>query len=178
MTWRPSPVPALAVALLLSAVDAGAHSGPPFPILSDAIRGAYNISIWSDPDTTDDGKAAGQFWIVLAAADKKTTIPDGTRASVVIRPLDREGGVREGRASPVQGSVARQFVVLVMDHEGPFGVHVTVEGPLGPAVADTRVDATYDLRPAPALLALYVFPFVAVGALWMKALLRRRRHHS
>lgn len=179
MTRRRSRVPAFAVAVLLSATGVRAHSGPPFPILSNAISGPYSISIWSDPDTTDDGKAAGRFWIVLEAADKKTPIPDGTQASVVIRPLDREGRVREGRASAVDGSVARQFVALVMDHEGPFGVHLTIEGPLGRGIAEARVDATYDLRPAPALLALYLFPFVAVGALWMKALLRRRhRRHS
>ena len=46
---------------------------------------------------------------------------------------------------------------------------------LGWAVVDSNVDATYDLRPAPWLLALYLFPFVAVGALWGKVLLRRRR---
>ena len=63
-----------------------------------------------------------------------------------------------------------------MDHEGPFGVQVTVDGPLGRARRrQPTVDATYDLRPAPALLAVYIFPFVAIGALWVKVLLRRRR---
>ena len=52
-----------------------------------------------------------------------------------------------------------------MDHEGPFGVRVTVDGPLGRAAVDSQVDATYDLRPAPGLIALYLVPFV----------LRRRR---
>jgi hypothetical protein len=39
---------------------------------------------------------------------------------------------------------------------------------------ESEVDATYDLRPAPALLLLYLMPFVAVGLLWAKLLLRRR----
>ena len=47
--------------------------------------------------------------------------------------------------------------------------------PLGRAEVDSRVDATYDLRPAPWLIALYLLPFVAIGALWGKVLLRRRR---
>jgi hypothetical protein len=152
-----------------------AHSGPPFPILSDRAAGPYSISIWTDPDTTDDGKPAGQFWVVLAAADGKSAIPAGTQASVAIRPLDREGPTREGRAEPVDGSMTRQFVALLMDHEGPFGVRVTVDGPLGRAAVDSQVNGTYDLRPAPALLALYLVPFVLVGGLWVKVLLHRRQ---
>ena len=61
----------------------------------------------------------------------RSAIPAATQASVAIRPLDREGPTREGRAEPVNGSVTRQFVALLMDHEGPFGVRVTVDGPLG-----------------------------------------------
>jgi hypothetical protein len=89
--------------------------------------------------------------------------------------LDREGPTRESRADPVKGKVGRQFVALVIDHEGPFGVHLTIDGPLGRAVVDSQVDATYDLRPAPWLIALYLLPFLAIGALWGKVLLRRRR---
>jgi hypothetical protein len=66
----------------------------------------------------------------------------------------------------------------VLDHEGPFAVHVDVEGPLGRAGVDARVDATYDLRPAPYMLAWYLGPFVIVGILWTRLLLRRRAARS
>jgi hypothetical protein len=165
----------LAAAFVLAAFSrVEAHSGPPFPILSNQAAGSYSVSIWTDPDTTDDGKAAGQFWVVLDAADGRTAIPAGTRTSVAIRPLDRPGAVREGQAAPVDGALTRQFVALLMDHEGPFGVHVTIDGPLGPAAVDAQVSATYDLRPSPWLFFLYLFPFVALGGLWMKVLMRRR----
>lgn len=176
MTRSAASTTLLALAALLACEGVvQAHGGPPFPILSNQIVGAYDISIWTDPDTTDDGKPAGQFWVVLDPADKSRTIPPGTQASVAIRPSDREGLVQAGKADMVDGLVTRQFVALLMDHEGPFGVQVTVEGPLGRAEVESRVDATYDLRPAPALIALFLFPFVAVGALWAKMLLRRRR---
>jgi hypothetical protein len=176
MTRHRLAAASLALAAIWGAAGvAEAHSGPPFPILSDRIAGAYRVSIWTDPDTTDDGKAAGQFWVVLEAADGRSAIPAATQATVAIRPLDREGPAREGRAEPVNHSVTRQFVALLMDHEGPFGVRVTVDGPLGRASIDSQVDATYDLRPARGLLALYLLPFVLVGGLWVKALLRRRR---
>ena len=175
---RPAPpLTAVAVAgLLLCSRVIHAHSGPPYPIVSNRIVGAYSISIWTDPDTTDDGKPAGQFWVVLAAADRATTIPSGTQATVSIRPIDRQGPTLTGRADPVKGALTNQFVALLMDHEGPFDVRVAVSGPLGRAEVESRVDATYDLRPAPGLIALYLFPFVAIAALWVKVLLRRRRY--
>jgi hypothetical protein len=150
-----------------------AHSGPPFPILSDRVAGPYRVSLWTDPDTTTDGSAAGQFWLVLQLADGSQVPPD-THAIVAIHPLDRAGPERSARTAPADGDPARQFVALLMDHEGPFAVRATISGPRGPAVVDARVDATYDLRPARWLVAVYLMPFVAVGFLWLKLLLRRR----
>jgi len=152
-----------------------AHSGPPFPVLSNRIIGAYDISIWTDPDSTDDKTPAGKFWIVIDPSSRGGSIPAGTRATVTIKALDRPGEAISGPTQPVEGSVSRQFVALLMDHEGPFAVQVDVDGPLGHANVDSKVDATYDLRPAPIMLAVYIFPFVAVGALWVKVLMRRRR---
>ena len=74
----------------------------------------------------------------------------------------------------MRGDVTNQFAALLMDHEGRFAVHVTVQGPLGHAAVDAEVDATYDLRPPAYLLALYLAPFIAVGVLWGRLMLRRR----
>jgi hypothetical protein len=165
-------------ALLAREILLHAHSGPPFPIVSDRIVGAYRLSIWTDPDTTDDGTPAGQFWVTLDPANGSGAVPAATHATVAIRPLDRDGPTRTGQATPVNGSTERQFIALLMDHEGPFSVHLTVDGPLGRVEIDSQVDATYDLRPSPAMLAVYLFPFVAIGALWVKVLLRRRQHQQ
>ena len=62
-----------------------------------------------------------------------------------------------------------------MDHEGRFHVRVTIVGPLGPAEVEADVDATYDLRPPPAMIAVYLIPFAAIGFLWLKLMLKRRR---
>jgi hypothetical protein len=164
-----------AALIILLARGLDAHSGPPFPIVTNQIAGPYSVSIWTDPDTTDDGTAGGQFWVTLEGAQGDTAVPVGTIASVSIRPLDRSGPSRDGRAAPVAGDARQQFVALVMDHEGPFAVRVDIDGPKGSARIDTQVAATYDLRPSPGLLALYLLPFVAVGALWVKVLLHRRR---
>ncbi len=161
-------------ALVLVHHRVAAHDGPPFPIVSNQIAGPYAISVWADPDTTDDGTAGGQFWVTLAASGGAKTVPAGTIATVLIRPLDRNGPPREGQAAPLSGDAGRQFVALVLDHEGRFAVRVTVDGPSGRGQVESQVDATYDLRPPPGLLLVYLMPFVAVGALWVKVLLRRR----
>ncbi len=151
-----------------------AHSGPPFPIVEDRVVGPYIVAIWTDPDATDDQSAAGKFWITVRPATRAATTPDGTQVQVSIKPLDRAGPQRVGRAEPLNGDVQRQFVALLMDHEGRYAVHVNVAGPLGPADVDTETDATYDLRPRPILMLLFVAPFVLIGFVWGKLLITRR----
>ena len=166
---------AIAVAtLVLVPHGAAAHDGPPFPIASRQVAGPYAVSVWTDPDTTDDGTPAGRFWVTLESAGSATHVPAGTSATVSIRPLDRAGPPREGRAAPIAGDSGRQFVALVIDHEGRFAVRVTVDGPGGHGEIESEVTATYDLRPPPGLLLLYLLPFVALGGLWLKVLRRRR----
>jgi hypothetical protein len=145
--------------------------------VSDRVAGAYQVSIWADPDATDDRSAAGKFWVTLQAVDPARagrTIPAGTRVDVVIKPLDREDGEVSARAEPINGEAARQFVALVMDHEGPFGVRVTIDGTLGRADVQTSTDATYDLRPRPILIVIFVLPFLLVGFVWGKLLIKRK----
>jgi hypothetical protein len=165
---------AFASALVAVSTAVGAHAGPPFAILSDQTVGPYVVSIWTDPDTTDDGSPGGQFWVRLEPAAREDALPPHTRVTVAIRALGRTGPALTSTASPVRGDVTNQFAALVMDHEGRFAVHVAVDGPLGAATVDAEVDATYDLRPAPYLLVLYLVPFVLVGLLWGRLLIRRR----
>jgi hypothetical protein len=170
-------VAALLGGVLIAAlpVVVGAHSGPPFPIVSDRTLGPYRLSIWTDPDTTDDGSAAGQFWVMLQPADSATALPSATRATVAVTPADGRAGETSRQTEPVNGDATRQFAALVLDHEGPFAVHVSIAGPLGSAEIGTAVDATYDARPAPGLVVVYLMPFVLVGWLWGRKLLQRRR---
>jgi hypothetical protein len=163
-------------AVALAGGTVRAHSGPPFPIATDRVVAAYRVSVWADPDATDDRSAAGQFWVMLQPSRTGDAIPVGTRVDVTIRPLDRPGAAQTGRAEPVNADVARQFVALVMDHEGPFDVRVAIDGPLGQADVDASTDATYDLRPRPLLMIVFVMPFLVVGFIWGKLLIRRRMH--
>jgi hypothetical protein len=169
---------ALIVGILTTGATVCAHSGPPYPIVSNQIAGAYEISLWTDPDTTDDGSAAGKFWVTMGPARKGDVLAPATRVNVSIWPTDRQGSVRTGSADPVGHEPSSRFVALVMDHEGPYAVRVKIEGPLGPADVEAAVDATYDLRPRPIMLGLALMPFLLVGFLWVKLLLRRRKGSS
>jgi hypothetical protein len=168
-------VRATAVALIfLLDVPARAHSGPPFPIVTSRITGTYQVSVWTDPDSTDDASAAGRFWVTLKASSG-AVLPADTRVSVTINPAGRPDSQNITRAEPVANDPTHRFAALVMDHEGRFHVRVTIDGSLGPGEVEADVDATYDLRPPPLMIAIYLMPFVAIGFLWLKLLLRRRR---
>ena len=163
----------LSCGLLLCASAAAAHDGPPYPIVSNQVLGAYRISVWTDPDTTDDGTAGGQFWVMIdSAAGDSVSAQVTTR--ITIRPLDRSGSPHTAAALPVGGDVTRRFVALPMDHEGRFGVRLEVEGVAGQHSVESEVQATYDLRPSRLLLGVYLLPFLLVGSLWTTLLIRRR----
>lgn len=157
---------------LLGAGVATSHSGPPFPILSDRVVGAYKISVWTDPDTTDDRTPGGKFWVIAQSADGSEPGAD-TRVVVVARPLDRPGPEQRTAAASQQGASSRYFAGLVLDHEGKWQVEVLLDGPGGAASTSAEVDATYDLRPPVVVLPFLLLPFLLVGFLWFKALRTR-----
>jgi hypothetical protein len=151
-----------------------AHSGPPFPIVNDRVVGAYNVAIWTDPDATDDQTAAGKFWVTVQPVAHGTALPESTQVHVSVTPLDRAGPQRSATAERINGDVRRQFAAVLMDHEGHYGVHVTIDGPLGTSNVDADTDATYDLRPRPILTVLFLAPFLLVGFVWGKLLIKRK----
>lgn len=163
-----------ALTVLLAGGSTLAHTGPPFPIVSSRNTGPYEVSVWTDPDSTEDGSAGGRFWVTVRPSSGGA-LPAETRVNVAIEPLDRPGPTTSASAEPVAADSSQRFAALVMDHEGRFRVRVTFDGPLGPARVEAEVDATSDLRPSPTVVAVYLVPFVVIGFLWVKLLLRRRR---
>ena len=166
---------ALTCGLLLVAAVAWAHDGPPYPIVSNQLLGRYRISVWTDPDTTDNGSAGGQFWVMIDPARAGDVVPSDVQAVVTIRPLDRQGLPVMAHADFVNQDPSRQFATVTMDHEGRFAVHVDVESESGRVSVDSEVQATYDLRPTRFMLAIYLLPFLLAGFLWTTLLVRRRR---
>lgn len=121
------------------------HRFPSCPIGS---VGAYRLSVWTDPDSTDDGSPGGRFWVTLQSNRDVRDAPADTKVVVTIRPIDRAGEPRTATAHPVGGDVSNQLAELVMDHEGRFAVGVAVTGALGEVAVEAEVAATYDSAPA------------------------------
>jgi tetratricopeptide (TPR) repeat protein len=166
---------ALAIAAALGASPAArAHDGPPFPIVEERLAPPYEVSVWTDPDATDDGSAGGQFWVIVRDASGSPA-PPGTRVALAVSAR-RGGPARAAAAEPSPRDASRFFGAVVLDHEGAWDVRVTVAGPLGSATVESEIEATYDLRPPPGMLLVYLLPFVAVGLLWLRAILGRRRY--
>jgi hypothetical protein len=175
---RGAVIALLTCRFLFVATVASSHGGPPYPIVSNQVAGAYRISVWTDPDTTDDGSAGGQFWVMIDPAAAGGSVAPQVNALVTIRPLDREGVPVTAPTLPMSGDVTRRFAALPMNHEGRFAVRVDVESEAGRVSVDSEVQATYDLRPSRLMLAVYLLPFLLAGSLWTMLLIRRRRAHT
>jgi hypothetical protein len=157
-------------------VPLAAHNGPPFPVVTDRAAGSYIVSLWADPDTSDDGDADGRFWVVVNPATKGTVLPTDTVVQISIWPVERRESVRTETANPDEPEPSRRTAAFVIDREGKYGVKATIAGSLGPAEIETSIDAQYDARPRPALIAIFALPFVLIGFVWLRLLLRRRSH--
>lgn len=151
----------LAILLLLLPVRLHAHAGPPFPIVVDRPVGPWKVSLWTDPDI-----GTGVVFVIPEGPGQ----PGSVR--VTAQPVD--GGLpeavyeteRQGRPDD-----ARYFTQVKFDHGGMWRLRATLEGH---GSVEAEVEATPDGVLGPWELGLYLLPFLAVGFLWIKAVLRRR----
>ena len=162
--------------LLVASIALEAHNGPPFPVITDRTVGNYVISLWADPDASDDGDADGRFWVVVNPAAKGTALPADTVVRIAIWPAKHLEAIRTETAVADDREPSRRSAAFAIDREGKFGVKATIAGSLGAAELESVVDAEYDARPRPMLIAVFALPFVLIGFVWIKLVLRRRAH--
>lgn len=159
----------LVLGWLAAAGPAGAHQGPPFPILMDVPAGPYIASVWTDPDV---GK--GLFFVVLEPPAGKS-LPERTRVRIGLRPatgrLPEAVYTAEAQSA---GQGTRYFTEVSFDRQEMWKVRVLLDGPAGGGELAAEVEATPDGTIGPIALVIYPLPFLAVGFLWLKAALRRR----
>jgi hypothetical protein len=151
---------------------ASAHEGPPYPIFVDKQAGPYLVSVWADPDV-----GVGTFFIV-AEPSRGGMLPNEIKVEVCVRPVAGRlaeacyKAERDGVRDRVQYKIGVPF-----DRQEFWRVRVILQSPLGDGEAAADVEAT-----PPGLgrwdVLLYVFPFVTVGVLWLRAVFkgRSRRH--
>ena len=157
-------------ALLLPACGASAfaHEGPPYPIMVDKRLGPCVVSVWSDPDV-----GTGTFFFILDPPPGGS-LPEDLRVEIGVRPVSGRlpEAVHAAEREDQGGRV--QFKALVpFDAQELWRVRVRLQSAQGGGEAETDVEVTppgygrWDLL-------IYLLPFAAVGALWLRALLRRR----
>jgi hypothetical protein len=158
----------LGIVLLLTIV-ASAHEGPPFPLVVDQKADPYVISIWTDPDV-----GTALFFVILNSpeppADLRVQIgvqPVSGRLPEAFYPAEREN---------VQGRIQYRAQVQ-FDAQELWRVRVRLESAQGNAETVATVEATppgygrWDLL-------VYLLPFLAIGALWAIAMLRRIKRRT
>jgi hypothetical protein len=163
---------AVLLALLLCALarPALAHYGPPFPILVDKPAGPYIASVWADPNI-----GTGTYYVVLDVP-KGHRLPAKTTVRIGVQPVS--GRLPEvfydAESQPV--SEGLRFYTQVQFDRGEFWhTHVIIGGSEGGGELRTDVEATPAGILGPLGSLVYALPFLAVGFLWLKATLRRRK---
>lgn len=162
----------LGVVLLLGLAvrPSSAHEGPPFLIITDHDMGPFIVSVWTDPDI-----GTGTFFVVLEPHENQE-LPDDIRVEVGVAPtsgrLDEE--VYQATAQPVRYG-ARYLAEVQFDRGEMWGVRVTIESANGGGTVTAEVEATPDGGIGPLGMVVYLLPFVAVGLLWLKVVLRKRK---
>ncbi len=151
-----------------------AHEGPPFPVLVDEECPPWTVDVWADPDV-----GLGTFWVQLHA-EEDVALPSDTVVWVHAAPTS---GMQEELRWPSEPEPYRSGLQYVAEVEFPtrefWSIRVVVES----ASAGVRHELPFHVEVTPPGygpidLLLYVWPFLAVGFLWWKALRRHKTHAS
>jgi hypothetical protein len=145
-----------------------AHDGPPFALLVDKSVGPCIVSVWADPDI-----GTGTFFVILSAPSGGT-VPGDVRVTVSVQPVSGRlpevnyVATRQALRDQIEFKTEAQFDVQEL-----WRVRVKLESAQGTGEITTQVEPT---PPGPGRwgILLYLFPFLVVGALWVRALLYRR----
>jgi len=147
-----------------------AHDGPPYPVIVDKNVGPSVLSVWADPDV-----GIGTFFITLEPVPGGA-LPGDIKIDITVQPVS--GRLPEARYAALRDTSNKrtQFKAEVpFDSQERWRVRVTLESSQGSGEATTEVDVTppgfgrWDL-------AIYFFPFLLIGFLWLRAFFRKPRH--
>lgn len=130
------------------------------------------MSVWADPDV-----GIGTFFVILEPP-KDGAIPDDIKVEIAVQPLSgrlpeaRRPAAREQLRNRVQFKAEIPF-----DAQELWRVRVLLQTSQGGGEAATDVEVTppgfgrWDLL-------IYLFPFLLIGLLWLRAFFRRRNRNK
>lgn len=165
---RPGIIALALASVFVLCAHASAHEGPPYPLFVDKKAGPYLLSVWADPDV-----GTGTFFIAAEPA-QGGALGDDLQVSVCVRPASGRlgeacyGAERDGVRDRAQYKIGVPF-----DRQEVWHTRVILRSLRGAGEAAADVEAT-----PPGLgrwdILLYLFPFAAVGFLWLRAAIKGR----
>ncbi len=161
----------VAMVLLAASSPLGAHNGPPFPIISDERVGPVVVSLWTHPDV-----GTGLFYVIVDPPPRGATPPD-LKIEIGVRPVTGRLAEaiyptqREDQHGQVVYRTEAQF-----DQQELWHIRMIVKSSAGDGEASADVEVTppgygrWDLL-------LFSLPFLGVGFLWFRVMMRKRKYH-
>jgi hypothetical protein len=153
--------------LILPVISLG-HAGPPFPLLMDQSHGPYSFSLWTDPDV-----GTGTFFVIVNSTTGRP-IPQDLQIQLGVQPAS--GRLFEAFYSAVREEVSGQVqykALVQFDAQELWRVRVRWQSTEGKGEFTTTVEATPPGYGRWEML-LYLMPFIAVGVLWLLAVVNKR----
>jgi len=162
----------LVVLLLLLPTQAGAHNGPPFPIIENKKVGPCIVALWTHPDV-----GTGAFYVFVEPAPG-STLPDDLKIKIGVQPVTGRLPERVYEAERVKSHGQVQYNALAdFDRQELWRVRLVIQSAQGGGEATAQVEVTppgfgrWDLL-------LYLLPFLLVAFLWLRGVSRARRRRN
>jgi hypothetical protein len=140
-----------------------AHNGPPFPIIVDRHVGPCVVSLWTHPDV-----GIGTFFVIV-----NKPVPNDLKFEIGVQPVS--GRLEEVRYAAVRqdlNGLVQYNASVPFDAQEMWRINLYVHSSAGEGQATATVEVTpvglgrWDLL-------LYSLPFLAVGFLFFRAMMRR-----
>jgi hypothetical protein len=158
--------------LLVSPTPAGAHNGPPFPIIENKKVGPCIVALWTHPDV-----GTGAFYVFVEPVPG-ATIPDDLKIKIGVQPVTGRLPETFYEAERVKSHGQVQYNAQAdFDRQELWRVHLVIQSSQGGGEATAQVEVTppgfgrWDLL-------LYLLPFLLVAFLWVLGISRMKRRKN
>jgi hypothetical protein len=177
MLNRPTSAGGVSVGLLFVIVlawpmPAGAHNGPPFPIIENQKVGPCIVALWTHPDV-----GTGAFYVFVEPVPG-SAVPDDLKIKIGVQPLTGRLPERFYEAERVKSHGQAEYNAQAeFDRQEPWRVRLVIQSSQGAGEATAQVEVTppgfgrWDLL-------LYLLPFLIVAFLWLHGISRMKRRKN
>jgi hypothetical protein len=162
----------LFVILLAWPMPAGAHNGPPFPIIENQKVGPCIVALWTHPDV-----GTGAFYVFVEPVPG-SAVPDDLKIKIGVQPLTGRLPERFYEAERVKSHGQAEYNAQAeFDRQEPWRVRLVIQSSQGAGEATAQVEVTppgfgrWDLL-------LYLLPFLIVAFLWLHGISRMKRRKN